>query len=144
MNVIARLEYELAYYDSAVQRFNHYTSRTPLVHSGFSQISECFNRSPSTLPLISSCFLPPKERESRRPASFAGIHRTRNPHFRLAWATLSGARLPLYKWMQWTEFKILSKRAFNITLIPKGKYVFNSPSPLLPLQLINSRADWAL
>ena len=32
MNVIARLEYELAYYDSAVHRFNHYTTRTP--HSG--------------------------------------------------------------------------------------------------------------
>ena len=29
VNVIARLEYELAYYDSAVQRFNHYTTRTP-------------------------------------------------------------------------------------------------------------------
>ena len=29
MNVIARLEYELAYYDSAVHRFNHYTTRTP-------------------------------------------------------------------------------------------------------------------
>ena len=28
MNIIARLEYELAYYDSAVQRFNHYTTRT--------------------------------------------------------------------------------------------------------------------
>ena len=25
VNVIARLEYELAYYDSAVYRFNHYT-----------------------------------------------------------------------------------------------------------------------
>ena len=29
MNVIARLEYELAYYDSAVHRCNHYTTRTP-------------------------------------------------------------------------------------------------------------------
>ena len=29
MNIIARLEYELAYYDSAVHRFNHYTTRTP-------------------------------------------------------------------------------------------------------------------
>ena len=29
MNVIARLEYELAYYDSAVHRFNHYITRTP-------------------------------------------------------------------------------------------------------------------
>ena len=29
MNVIARLEYELAYYDSAVHRFNHYTTRIP-------------------------------------------------------------------------------------------------------------------
>ena len=30
VNVIARLEYELTYYDSAVHRFNHYTTRTPL------------------------------------------------------------------------------------------------------------------
>ena len=29
VNVIARLEFELAYYDSAVHRFNHYTTRTP-------------------------------------------------------------------------------------------------------------------
>ena len=29
MNLIARLGYELAYYDSAVHRFNHYTTRTP-------------------------------------------------------------------------------------------------------------------
>ena len=29
VNVIARLEYELDYYDSAVHRFNHYTTITP-------------------------------------------------------------------------------------------------------------------
>ena len=29
VNVIARLEFELAYYDSVVHRFNHYTTRTP-------------------------------------------------------------------------------------------------------------------
>ena len=29
VNVIARLEYELAYYDSAIHRFNHYNTRTP-------------------------------------------------------------------------------------------------------------------
>ena len=29
VNVIARLEYELAYYDSAAHRFYHYTTRTP-------------------------------------------------------------------------------------------------------------------
>ena len=29
MNEIAWLEYELAYYDSVVHRFNHYTTRTP-------------------------------------------------------------------------------------------------------------------
>ena len=29
VNVIVRLEYELAYYDFAVHRFNHYTTRTP-------------------------------------------------------------------------------------------------------------------
>ena len=29
VNVIARLEYKLAYYNSAVHRFNHYTMRTP-------------------------------------------------------------------------------------------------------------------
>ena len=33
MNVIARLEYELAYYDSAVHRFNHYTTRTPPIRA---------------------------------------------------------------------------------------------------------------
>ena len=32
MNVIVRLEFELAYYDSAVHRFNHYTARTPPYH----------------------------------------------------------------------------------------------------------------
>ena len=31
MNILARLEYELVYYDSAVHRFNHYTTRTPTV-----------------------------------------------------------------------------------------------------------------
>ena len=35
MNIIARLEYELAYYDSAVHRFNHYTTRTPQVRSRY-------------------------------------------------------------------------------------------------------------
>ena len=29
MNVIVQLEFELAYYDSAVHCFNHYTTRTP-------------------------------------------------------------------------------------------------------------------
>ena len=29
MKVITRLEFELAYFDSAVHRFNHYTTRTP-------------------------------------------------------------------------------------------------------------------
>ena len=29
VNIIARLENELAYYDSSVHRFNHYTTRTP-------------------------------------------------------------------------------------------------------------------
>ena len=29
VNVIVRLEFEIAYYDSAVHRFNHYTTRTP-------------------------------------------------------------------------------------------------------------------
>ena len=30
VNVIAQLEFELAYCDSAVHHFNHYTTRTPL------------------------------------------------------------------------------------------------------------------
>ena len=29
VNIIAQLEYEHAYYDSAVRHFNHYTTRTP-------------------------------------------------------------------------------------------------------------------
>ena len=31
-NVIARLEYELAYYNSAVHRFNHYTTMIPTLN----------------------------------------------------------------------------------------------------------------
>ena len=38
VNVIARLEYELAYYDSAVHRFNHYTTRTPQQSDGEASI----------------------------------------------------------------------------------------------------------
>ena len=34
VNVIAQLEYELTYYDFAVHRFNHYTSRTPPTSPG--------------------------------------------------------------------------------------------------------------
>ena len=33
-NVTAWLEYELAYYDSAVHRFNHYATRTPTIAGG--------------------------------------------------------------------------------------------------------------
>ena len=33
VNIIARLEFELAYYDSVVQRFNHYATRTPPSHT---------------------------------------------------------------------------------------------------------------
>ena len=40
VNVIARLEYELAYYDSAVHRFNHYTTRTPPLYV----LCNCFVR----------------------------------------------------------------------------------------------------
>ena len=34
MNAIARLEYELRYYDAAVRHFNHYTTRTPQEKEG--------------------------------------------------------------------------------------------------------------
>ena len=44
VNVISRLEYELAYYDSAVHRFNYYTTRTPL-ESEKSKVSLCFQDS---------------------------------------------------------------------------------------------------
>ena len=33
VNVIARLEFELAYYDLTVQHVNHYSTRTPLPHA---------------------------------------------------------------------------------------------------------------
>ena len=39
MNVILKLEYELASYYSAVHRFNHYTTRTPHKICGFRLIS---------------------------------------------------------------------------------------------------------
>ena len=32
--VIAQLEFEFAYYDSAVQQFNHYNTMTPPIYSG--------------------------------------------------------------------------------------------------------------
>ena len=42
MNVRARLEYEIAYYDSAVQRFNHYTTRVhPLFVGTFFAVDRC-------------------------------------------------------------------------------------------------------
>ena len=34
VNLIAKLEFELAYYDSAVHRFNHYTTKTLLLFGG--------------------------------------------------------------------------------------------------------------
>ena len=37
VNVIARLEFELAYYDSAVLSFNHYTMGTPPVSKAVKQ-----------------------------------------------------------------------------------------------------------
>ena len=30
VNLIARLEYEVAYYDFVIHRFNHYTTKSPL------------------------------------------------------------------------------------------------------------------
>ena len=42
VNVIARLEYELAYYDSTVYRINHYTSRTPPINLEFHQLDHKF------------------------------------------------------------------------------------------------------
>ena len=40
VNVIARLEYEITYYDSAVHRFSHYTTRTspPVLKSFVSDV----------------------------------------------------------------------------------------------------------
>ena len=40
MNVIARLEYELAYNDFAGDRFNHYTTRTPSFRFGYCSFSK--------------------------------------------------------------------------------------------------------
>ena len=53
MDVIPQLEFELAYYDSAVYRFNHYTTKTPLkditlhesgTDKGVHTISKSFNQ----------------------------------------------------------------------------------------------------
>ena len=45
MNVIARLEYELAHYDSAVHRFNHYSTKTPpLGRADWGYIYACIQR----------------------------------------------------------------------------------------------------
>ena len=44
-----RLEYELAYYDSAVHRFNHYTTRTPPVNMCVSAYMYTFVCPPTSL-----------------------------------------------------------------------------------------------
>ena len=41
VNVIARLEFELANFDPAVHRFNHYTTRTPTVSRLLKDDQEC-------------------------------------------------------------------------------------------------------
>ena len=38
VNVIALLEFELAYYDSSFQRFNHYSIKTPLFQPKFHNV----------------------------------------------------------------------------------------------------------
>ena len=43
MNVIAQLDFELAYYESAVQRFNHYTTRAPSFLSRILDVWEILN-----------------------------------------------------------------------------------------------------
>ena len=42
MNMIARLEFELAYYDSAVHCFNHYTTSTPPPEAALDQFLNLF------------------------------------------------------------------------------------------------------
>ena len=54
VNVIARLEYELAYYDSAVHRFNHYTTRTPF--NGFNVFYGHGNSIYNVIPLLDRKF----------------------------------------------------------------------------------------
>ena len=51
MNVIARLEYELTYYDSAVHHFNLYTTRTPL-----KKVNKSFVPEPKKRAVSVSCF----------------------------------------------------------------------------------------
>ena len=63
MNVIAQLKYELAYYDSAVHRFNHFTTRTPLPKSDRSllsclKVTHCSTSEIGDAPLYNSCSLP--------------------------------------------------------------------------------------
>ena len=47
VNVIARLEYELAYYDFAVHHFNYYTTRTPPL--GFELVSISYDDNHETI-----------------------------------------------------------------------------------------------
>ena len=60
VNVLVQLEFELIYYDSAVQHFNHYTTRTPLI--------SCTITKKHQLMLLYSCMVMQemREREQRR------------------------------------------------------------------------------
>ena len=42
MNVIAQLEFELAYYNSTVDRFNHYTTRTIRLWGSLGNLEDTF------------------------------------------------------------------------------------------------------
>ena len=41
VNIIAQLEFEIVYYNPAVHRFNHYTTRTPLENFEFKPVKLC-------------------------------------------------------------------------------------------------------
>ena len=82
MNVIARLEYELAYYDSAVHRFNHYTTRTPMAFRWFTATTdrnaEFCNRIPSNYCLPYLLSITPRFWPSK---PLAGLGRIWNRYF---------------------------------------------------------------
>ena len=114
MNVIARLEYELAYYDSAVHRFNHNTTRTPPFH-----LLELLSKQASHTYLL----------------TYIHIRKLND-----VWGYSYGYSLK--KWTRWSEFKFLSRLfSFHIVLIFLEYVwiqVFSFP------RWVNIKATWIL
>ena len=155
MNIIARLEYKLTYYDSAGHRFNHYTTRTP--HLDSCRVTDKMKCSLFQAVVMSillygcTTWMLTKHMEKKFDSNYTRIlltiwnkcwrqHPTKQQlygHLPLIMKWCNGYRHRI--WTRWYEFNSWTRLiTFHIALIPLGKVWIQ----LFSLQLwVNSRAD---